>query len=119
MKYPEFESDDEDDDEEDDDEEDDDEENIKLPQLITKETVLAVLKPNGVSCAGPLKKPWAESAPLRSPMLTRLSSCFCASQTEQVSINVNLVEDVEVVEFSVSGEKCVPLARSRPPSSPH
>jgi hypothetical protein len=28
-------------------------------------------------------------------------------QTEQVSINVNLVEDVEVVEFSVSGEKCV------------
>lgn len=50
MKYPEFESDDEDDEDEDDEEDDDeeDEENIKLPQLITKETVLACLKPNGV-----------------------------------------------------------------------
>ncbi|BGP56015.1 peptidylprolyl isomerase fpr3 [Rhodotorula sphaerocarpa] len=78
MKYPEFESDDEDDEDEDDEEDDDeeDEENIKLPQLITKETVLACLKPNG---------------------------------TEQVSINVNLVEDVEVVEFSVSGENPVHL----------
>ncbi|GAA5987781.1 hypothetical protein JCM10908_007213 [Rhodotorula pacifica] len=74
MKYPEFESDDEDEDEDEDDEEDED--NIKLPQLITKEAVLAVLKPNG---------------------------------TEQVSINVNLVEDVEVVEFSVSGENAVHL----------
>ncbi|GAA5945669.1 hypothetical protein JCM1841_000861 [Sporobolomyces salmonicolor] len=77
MKYPEFEqdSDDEDDDEEDD-EENDEENDIKLPKLITKETVLAVLKPNG---------------------------------TEQVSINVNLVEDVEVVEFSVTGENPVHL----------
>lgn len=32
---------------------------------------------------------------------------FLPLQTEQVSINVNLVEDVEVVEFSVSGDKCV------------
>ena len=50
MKYPEFEqdSDDEDDGEEEEDE-DDEEGNIKLPNLITKETVLAVLKPNGVS----------------------------------------------------------------------
>ncbi|GAA5873379.1 hypothetical protein JCM3774_000765 [Rhodotorula dairenensis] len=75
MKYPEFESDDEDDEDEDEDEEED-EDNIKLPQLITKEAVLAVLKPNG---------------------------------TEQVSINVNLVEDVEVVEFSVTGDNAVHL----------
>ena len=49
MKYPEFEqdSDDEDDDEEEEDE-DAEEGDIKLPKLITKETVLAVLKPNVV-----------------------------------------------------------------------
>lgn len=47
MKYPEFESDDEDEDD-DNEEDEEDEENIKLPQLITKEAVLAVLKPNGV-----------------------------------------------------------------------
>ncbi|KWU43992.1 hypothetical protein RHOSPDRAFT_34421 [Rhodotorula sp. JG-1b] len=76
MKYPEFESDDEDEDDDDEEEDEEDEENIKLPQLITKEAVLAVLKPNG---------------------------------TEQVSINVNLVEDVEVVEFSVSGDNAVHL----------
>ncbi|BGP40603.1 peptidylprolyl isomerase fpr3 [Rhodotorula kratochvilovae] len=73
MKYPEFEQvDSEDEDEED---EDDDGE-IKLPNLITKETVLAVLKPNG---------------------------------TEQASVNVALVEDVEVVELSVTGENPVHL----------
>ncbi|GAA5865282.1 hypothetical protein JCM1840_003976 [Sporobolomyces johnsonii] len=76
MKYPEFEQDSDDEDDEEDDEENDDENDIKLPKLITKETVLAVLKPNG---------------------------------TEQVSINVNLVEDVEVVEFSVTGENPVHL----------
>ncbi len=72
IKYPEFEqdSDDEDDEEEEDEEEDD--EDIKLPKIITKEAVLAVLKPN---------------------------------QTEQVAINVSLVEDVEIVEFSVTGDK--------------
>lgn len=76
MKYPEFEqdSDDEDDDEEEDPE--DEEGNIKLPKLITKETVLAVLKPN---------------------------------VSEQSAINVCLVEDVEVVELSVSGENPVYL----------
>ncbi|GAA6032345.1 hypothetical protein JCM8097_008129 [Rhodosporidiobolus ruineniae] len=77
MKYPEFEQESDDEDEDEEDEEEDDEEGpIKLPNLITKETVLAVLKPNG---------------------------------TEQVSINVNLVEDVEVVEFSVTGENPVHL----------
>lgn len=47
IKYPEFEqgSDDED---ESDEEEDDEESEIKLPKLITKEAVVAVLKPNGV-----------------------------------------------------------------------
>ncbi|GAA5857795.1 hypothetical protein JCM8547_005984 [Rhodosporidiobolus lusitaniae] len=74
MKYPEFEQDSDDEDEEE--EEDNEEGPIKLPNLITKETVLAVLKPNG---------------------------------TEQVSINVNLVEDVEVVELSVTGENPVHL----------
>ncbi|GAA5935066.1 uncharacterized protein JCM15063_003141 [Sporobolomyces koalae] len=75
MKYPEFEQDS--DDEEDEDEEDDDEEgDIKLPKLITKETVLAVLKPN---------------------------------VSEQSAINVCLVEDVEVVELSVSGQNPVYL----------
>jgi FK506-binding nuclear protein len=53
MKYPEFEQDS--DDEEDEEEEDEDEEGpIKLPKLITKETVLAVLKPNGVRLPFPL-----------------------------------------------------------------
>lgn len=48
MKYPEFEQDS--DDEEDEEEEDEEDEgDIKLPKLITKETVLAVLKPNVVS----------------------------------------------------------------------
>ncbi|GAA6017176.1 hypothetical protein JCM11491_001844 [Sporobolomyces phaffii] len=75
MKYPEFEQDsDDEDDEEEEDDEDDDEGNIKLPKLITKETVLAVLKPN---------------------------------VNEQSAINVCLVEDVEVVELSVSGENPV------------
>ncbi|GJN90973.1 hypothetical protein Rhopal_003987-T1 [Rhodotorula paludigena] len=74
LKYPEFEQ--EDEDEDDSEEEEDDEEGIKLPNLITKETVLAVLKPNA---------------------------------TEQASINVALVEDVEVVELSVSGENPVYL----------
>ncbi|GAA6052212.1 hypothetical protein JCM3770_000799 [Rhodotorula araucariae] len=73
MKYPEFEQVDSED-EDDEDEEDDGE--IKLPNLITKETVLAVLKPNG---------------------------------TEQASVNVALVEDVEVVELSVTGENPVHL----------
>ncbi|BGP00001.1 FK506-binding nuclear protein [Rhodotorula toruloides] len=73
MKYPEFEQDS--DDEEDEEEEEDDEE-IKLPKIITKEPVLAVLRPNAI---------------------------------EQASINVTLVEDVEVVEFSVTGENPVHL----------
>jgi FK506-binding nuclear protein len=73
IKYPEFEQDSDDEDDEEVDEEDEDEDgDIKLPKIITKEAVLAVLKPN---------------------------------QTEQVSINVSLVEDVEIVEFSVTGEK--------------
>ncbi|GAA5825693.1 hypothetical protein JCM5353_005236 [Sporobolomyces roseus] len=77
MKYPEFEQDsDDEDDEEEEEDEDDEEGNIKLPNLITKETVLAVLKPNG---------------------------------SEQAAINVCLVEDVEVVELSVSGENPVYL----------
>lgn len=49
MKYPEFEQDsDDEDDEEEDEDEDAEEGDIKLPKLITKETVLAVLKPNVV-----------------------------------------------------------------------
>lgn len=47
MKYPEFEQESDDEDEDDEEDEEDDGE-IKLPNLITKETVLAVLKPNGV-----------------------------------------------------------------------
>ncbi|GAA5897809.1 uncharacterized protein JCM6883_000826 [Sporobolomyces salmoneus] len=75
MKYPEFEQDSDDEDDEEEEEDDEDEEgNIKLPKLITKETVLAVLKPN---------------------------------VNEQSAINVCLVEDVEVVELSVSGENPV------------
>ncbi|GAA5935878.1 hypothetical protein JCM10213_002145 [Rhodosporidiobolus nylandii] len=74
MKYPEFEQESDDEDDEDEEDEDDEEGGIKLPKLITKETCLAVLKPNG---------------------------------TEQVSVNVNLVEDVEIVEFSVTGENPV------------
>lgn len=47
LKYPEFEQQDEDeDDSEDEDEEGDGD--IKLPEIITKETVLAVLRPNSV-----------------------------------------------------------------------
>ncbi|GAA5973825.1 hypothetical protein JCM11641_003177 [Rhodosporidiobolus odoratus] len=77
LSYPEFEQGDEDEEDESEEEADaDDDSPIKLPKLITKETCLAVLKPNG---------------------------------TEQVSINVNLVEDVEVVEFSVTGENSVHL----------
>ncbi|GAA5834384.1 hypothetical protein JCM3766R1_005199 [Sporobolomyces carnicolor] len=77
MKYPEFEQDsDDEDDEEEDEDEDAEEGDIKLPKLITKETVLAVLKPN---------------------------------VSEQSSINVCLVEDVEVVELSVSGQNPVYL----------
>ncbi|GAA5851148.1 hypothetical protein JCM9279_000339 [Rhodotorula babjevae] len=77
IKYPEFaqEEDDDDDSEEDEDDEDDDED-IKLPEIITKETVLAVLRPNAF---------------------------------EQASVNVALVEDVEVVELSVTGENPVHL----------
>ncbi|TNY18781.1 Peptidylprolyl isomerase [Rhodotorula diobovata] len=75
MKYPEFEQESDDEDEDDEEDEEDDGE-IKLPNLITKETVLAVLKPNG---------------------------------TEQASVNVALVEDVEVVELSVTGENPVHL----------
>ncbi|GAA5881545.1 hypothetical protein JCM16303_005698 [Sporobolomyces ruberrimus] len=75
MKYPEFEQDS--DDEEDEEEEDEEDEgDIKLPKLITKETVLAVLKPN---------------------------------VNEQSAINVCLVEDVEVVELSVTGQNPVYL----------
>jgi FK506-binding nuclear protein len=104
MKYPEFEQDS--DDEEDEEEEDEDEDGpIKLPKLITKETVLAVLKPNGVRFLLFLH-----------PLYFRRPDPFLSCpQTEQVSINVNLVEDVEVVEFSVTGEKCVlssPFQRS-------
>ncbi|GAA5975092.1 hypothetical protein JCM5350_004583 [Sporobolomyces pararoseus] len=76
MKYPEFEQDSDDEDDEEEEDEDDEEGNIKLPKLITKETVLAVLKPN---------------------------------VSEQSAINVCLVEDVEVVELSVSGENPVYL----------
>ncbi|GAA5930890.1 hypothetical protein JCM3775_000744 [Rhodotorula graminis] len=76
MKYPEFEQDSDDDDSEEDDEDDEGDDDIKLPQIITKETVLAVLRPNA---------------------------------TEQASVNVALVEDVEVVEFSVTGENPVHL----------
>ncbi|BGP62859.1 peptidylprolyl isomerase fpr3 [Rhodotorula toruloides] len=77
MKYPEFEqdSDDEEDDEEEEDEDEDDE-NIKLPKIITKEPVLAVLRPNA---------------------------------DVEVVDQVTLVEDVEVVEFSVTGENPVHL----------
>ncbi|GAA5906833.1 hypothetical protein JCM8208_000052 [Rhodotorula glutinis] len=75
LKYPEFEQQDEDEDDSEDDDDDEDA-NIKLPQLITKETVLAVLRPNA---------------------------------TEQASVNVALVEDVEVVELSVTGENPVHL----------
>lgn len=50
IKYPEFEQDEDDEDESEEDEEDDDEEgDIKLPKIITKEAVLAILKPNVVS----------------------------------------------------------------------
>lgn len=52
MRYPEFQndSDDEDEDDEDEDEDEDDEDNdIKLPKLITKEAVIAILKPDVVS----------------------------------------------------------------------
>lgn len=99
MKYPEFEqdSDDEEEDEEDDDEEDEDDENIKLPKIITKEPVLAVLRPNAVRSL--------LSAVTYATLADRVLSH--ALQIEQASINVTLVEDVEVVEFSVTGEKCV------------
>ncbi|KAK4705646.1 FK506-binding nuclear protein, partial [Phenoliferia sp. Uapishka_3] len=73
IKYPEFEQ--ESDDESEDDEEES-EEPIKLPKLITKEAVIAILKPD---------------------------------VTEQVSVNISLVEDVEVVEFAVSGPNAVHL----------
>ncbi|KAL8292276.1 hypothetical protein RQP46_001742 [Phenoliferia psychrophenolica] len=73
IKYPEFEQEDSEDEDE---EEDDDDEIIKLPKMITKEAVLAILKPD---------------------------------VTEQVSINITLVEDVEVVEFAVSGPNAVHL----------
>lgn len=56
MKYPEFEQDSDDEDDEEEEDEDDEEGNIKLPKLITKETVLAVLKPNVVSFALPLRE---------------------------------------------------------------
>ncbi|ORY87392.1 hypothetical protein BCR35DRAFT_289438 [Leucosporidium creatinivorum] len=73
IKYPEFEQGSDDEDESEDEDEEDDSE-IKLPKLITKEAVLAILKPN---------------------------------VTEQVSVNISLVEDVEVVEFSVTGPNAV------------
>ncbi|KDE04117.1 hypothetical protein MVLG_05410 [Microbotryum lychnidis-dioicae p1A1 Lamole] len=78
MKYPDWdpEDSDEEEEEEDKDEDEDDENPVELPKLITKETVLAVLKPNG---------------------------------TEQVQVNINLVEDVEVVEFSITGPNPVHL----------
>jgi hypothetical protein len=74
MKYPEFESDDEDEDDEDDEEEEDeeDEDNIKLPQLITKEAVLAVLKPNGV-------RPLLHALTSRSPARLTNKSCPLAT----------------------------------------
>ena len=54
IKYPEFEqdSDDEDDEEEEEDEEDDDD-NIKLPKLITKDAVIALLRPDVVRTLSP------------------------------------------------------------------
>ncbi|SCZ89361.1 BZ3500_MvSof-1268-A1-R1_Chr9g10381 [Microbotryum saponariae] len=78
MKYPDWDPEDSDEEEEDkdEDEDEDDENPVELPKLITKETVLAVLKPNG---------------------------------TEQVQVNINLVEDVEVVEFSITGPNPVHL----------
>lgn len=47
IKYPEFEQGSDDEDESEDEDEEDDSE-IKLPKLITKEAVLAILKPNVV-----------------------------------------------------------------------
>ncbi|KAM0748957.1 hypothetical protein T439DRAFT_382049 [Meredithblackwellia eburnea MCA 4105] len=79
IKYPEFDEDDfddEEDDEEDEDEDDDDSSPIKLPKLVTKEAVIAILKPDA---------------------------------TEQVSVNISLVEDVEVVEFSATGPNAIHL----------
>jgi len=49
MKYPEFEQDSDDEDDEEEEDEENDADPIKLPKIITKETVLAILKPNVVS----------------------------------------------------------------------
>jgi FK506-binding nuclear protein len=96
MKYPEFEQ-DSDDEEDEEEEEDEDDENIKLPKIITKEPVLAVLRPDAVRSL--------LSAVTFATLADRVLPH--AVQIEQASINVTLVEDVEVVEFSVTGEKCV------------
>ncbi len=50
MRYPEFQndSDDEDEDEEDEEDSDEDGDDIKLPKLITKEAVIAILRPDFV-----------------------------------------------------------------------
>lgn len=90
IKYPEFVQ---DSDDEESDEDEDDEENVKLPAVITKEAVLAILRPNHVSTNLSLHC-------LECELME-----FFESQTEQVSINVTLVEDVEAVEFSVTGPK--------------
>jgi len=48
MKYPEFEQEDEDEDDSEDEDDMEEDGDIKLPEIITKETVLAVLRPNAV-----------------------------------------------------------------------
>ncbi|GAA5893454.1 hypothetical protein JCM6882_008040 [Rhodosporidiobolus microsporus] len=78
MKYPEFEQDSDDEDEEDDDEEEE----------VENEDGNAI----------------------KLPKLITKEACLAVLKpngTEQVSINVNLVEDVEIVEFSVTGENPV------------
>jgi FK506-binding nuclear protein len=78
MRYPDFEDDseDEEDEEEEEEEDEEDEDDIKLPKVVTREAVIAVLKPGA---------------------------------TEQVSINLSIVEDVEAVEFVNSGPNKVHL----------
>lgn len=48
VKYPEFEQTDSEDEDEDEEEEEDDDEDIKLPKLITKQAVIALLRPDVV-----------------------------------------------------------------------
>ncbi|GAA5841207.1 hypothetical protein JCM11251_003234 [Rhodosporidiobolus azoricus] len=81
MKYPEFEQDSDDEDEED---EEEDEEEMEDE----------------------------DGNPIKLPKLITKEACLAVLKpngTEQVSINVNLVEDVEIVEFSVTGENPVHL----------